>query len=186
MGGSIYRWNLLQYVLPLALLQHTYNQRQKLWKKLLFGQFCVSTLFPLLTMLRNNDQKLRQAMLWVRNIVKGKRGNFKHIFRNFHYIFTLIVWNLQKEKKNEVLCMLFQKPQMCFNELDYVTVHFVMNIMTSNSVKNDIKTTTIMFSSYYYLALVEKGLLQAHSGKCCSLDRLWCICFCCFILPNHG
>ena len=68
--------------------------------------------------------------------------------------------------------MLFQKPQMCFNELDYVTVHFVMNIMTSNSVKNGIKTTTIMFSSYYYLALVEKGLLQAHSGKCCSLDRL--------------
>ena len=117
---------------------------------------------------------------------KGKRGNFKHTFRNFHYIFTLIVWNLQKEKKNEVLCMLFQKPQMCFNELDYVTVHFVMNIMTSNSVKNGIKTTTIMFSSYYYLALVEKGLLQAHSGKCCSLDRLWCICFCCFILPNHG
>ena len=29
--------------------------------KLLFVQFCVSTLFPLLTMLRNNQQKLRQA-----------------------------------------------------------------------------------------------------------------------------
>ena len=37
--------------------------------KLLFGQFCVSTPFPLLTMLRNNEQNLRQVMLWVRNIV---------------------------------------------------------------------------------------------------------------------
>ena len=29
--------------------------------KLLFVQFCISTLFALLTMLRNNQQKLRQA-----------------------------------------------------------------------------------------------------------------------------
>ena len=32
---------------------------------------------------------------------------------------SLIVWNLQKEK-NEILCMLFQKTQMCFNEPDNV------------------------------------------------------------------
>ena len=44
-------------------------QWQKLWEKLLFGQFHVSTHFPLLTMLRNNKLNLRQAMLWVRNIV---------------------------------------------------------------------------------------------------------------------
>ena len=31
--------------------------------------------------------------------------------------------------------MLFQKPQMCFNEPDYVTVHSAMNIMTANSAK---------------------------------------------------
>ena len=43
-------------------------------KTLLFGQFCVSTPFPLSTMLRNNEQKLRQAMLRVRNIVSGERG----------------------------------------------------------------------------------------------------------------
>ena len=47
----------------------TYIQWQKLWEKLLFEQFRVSTHFPLLTMLRNNKQKLRQAMLWVRDIV---------------------------------------------------------------------------------------------------------------------
>ena len=40
-----------------------------LWQKLLFGQFCYSTLFPLSTMLRNNEQNLREAMLRVRNIV---------------------------------------------------------------------------------------------------------------------
>ena len=55
-----------------------YNQWQKLWEKLLFGQFCVSLPFPLLTMLRNNERSLRQAMLWVRNI--GERGNFKRTF----------------------------------------------------------------------------------------------------------
>ena len=33
---------------------HTYFQLQKLWKNLLFGQFCVSLSLPLLTMLRNN------------------------------------------------------------------------------------------------------------------------------------
>ena len=31
--------------------------------------------------------------------------------------------------------MLFQKTQMCFNEPDYVTVHFVMNIVTANGGK---------------------------------------------------
>ena len=46
-----------------------YNQWQKLWEKPLFGQFCVSLPFPLLTMLRINEQNLRQAMLSVRNIV---------------------------------------------------------------------------------------------------------------------
>ena len=47
----------------------------------------------------------------------------------------LIVQNLQKEKKNEVLCMLFQKSQTCFNERDYVRVHSVMNIIGTNGAK---------------------------------------------------
>ena len=49
--------------------QMDYNQGQKLWEKPLFEQFRVSTPFPLLAMLRNNDQNFRQAMLWVRNIL---------------------------------------------------------------------------------------------------------------------
>ena len=47
---------------------------------LLFEQVRVSTPFPFLTMLRNNEQNLRQAMLWVRNIVHGDRGIFKLTF----------------------------------------------------------------------------------------------------------
>ena len=41
----------------------------------------------LITMLRNNEQKLRQGMLWVRKIVQGERGNFKH-FLKFPYYFV--------------------------------------------------------------------------------------------------
>ena len=41
---------------------------------------CVSIPFPRLTMLRNNEQNLRQAMLQLRNIVTGKLGHFKHTF----------------------------------------------------------------------------------------------------------
>ena len=41
---------------------------------------CVSLPFPFLTMLRNNERSLRQAMLWVRNIVQEERGNFNRTF----------------------------------------------------------------------------------------------------------
>ena len=37
--------------------------------KLLFEQTCVPTPFPHEAMLRNNKQKFRQVMFWVRNIV---------------------------------------------------------------------------------------------------------------------
>ena len=46
------------------------NQGQKLWEKLQFRQLSVSTPFLLLTMLKSHEQKLRQAMLWVCNIVE--------------------------------------------------------------------------------------------------------------------
>ena len=51
------------------------------------------------------------------NIVYGEKESFKDNFENSHNILSLIVWKLQKEKKNEVLCMPFRKTQMCFNEL---------------------------------------------------------------------
>ena len=121
----------------LRLIFHIFSDNlwQKSWEKLLFEYFWVSTPFSLLAMLRNNEQKLHQAMSWVRNIVDGQRGNFKNTFENSRNILSLIVWNLLKEIKNQVLCFLLQQNEMCFNETDYVTVHSVMNIMTAKDVK---------------------------------------------------
>ena len=55
--------------------------------------------------------------------------------------------------------MLFQKTQMCFNEPDFVMVHTVMNLVTANGAKMT-QIAAIMFLSYYYLALVGKGLCK--------------------------
>ena len=38
-------------------------------KKMLFEQFRLFTPFPLLTMLKNNEQNLRQVILWAPNII---------------------------------------------------------------------------------------------------------------------
>ena len=59
------------------------NQWQKWWGKLLLRQFFVS--FSLLTLMRNNEQNLKQAMLWVCSIIYGEGGGgwggiFKHTF----------------------------------------------------------------------------------------------------------
>ena len=59
----------IRILLLLPKLATSYNQWQKLGEKLLLGQFHVSSPVPLLTMLGNKGQNLRQAMLWVRNIV---------------------------------------------------------------------------------------------------------------------
>ena len=52
-------------------LDNTYKQQSvaKTMGKTAIGQFCVSTPFPLLTMLKSNEKKLHQAVLWTRNIV---------------------------------------------------------------------------------------------------------------------
>ena len=42
-------------------------------------------------MLRNNEQNLRQTMLRVCNIAQEERRDFKHTFKNFHNILSLIV-----------------------------------------------------------------------------------------------
>ena len=52
--------------------------------------------------------------------------------------------------------------------------------------QNDTKTAAIMVLSYYYLAPVRNVLLQAHSDRCCSLDKMLYIYFCYLDLLNHG
>ena len=54
---------------------------KKLWEKQLFERFCVSTFFPLLAMLRNNEKNLHQAMFCVRNIMLRERGILKLLFK---------------------------------------------------------------------------------------------------------
>ena len=52
--------------------------------------------------------------------------------------------------------------------------------------QNDTLNAAIMALSYYYLASVRKGLLQAHHDKCCSLVKLLCTYFCYLNLLNHS
>lgn len=81
-------------------LKYNYNQLQKLWQKLLFGQcFASPPLFPLLAMLRLSEQNLCQAMLWVCKIVKRERGNFQTDFLKFPCLVTgcLKLKNWEKE-----------------------------------------------------------------------------------------
>ena len=107
----------------------------------------------------------------------GRERDFKNIFESSRNILSLIAWNLQKEIKTQVLWILLQEAQMCFNETDYVTVHSVINVANNDSKRcqTDAKNATIMFLKYSYLALVGKGLLQAHNDKCCSLVKSLCI-----------
>ena len=52
--------------------------------------------------------------------------------------------------------------------------------------QNDVQNAAIMVLSYYNLAPVRKGLLQAHRDRCWSLVKLLCIYFCCLNLLNRG
>ena len=147
---------------------------------------CFSPLLPL-----NNVEeqwaKLRQAILWVRNIVSGESGSFKCIFQIpiifCHWLSE--IWK-KKKKKEEVWCMLFQINKICFNKSDYATLHSLMRIMTEKQRQNDAKIVAIMVLSYSYLAPLRKMLLQAHHDRFCSFVKLLCIYFCYFNLLNHG
>ena len=112
----------------------TYSQGQKIWEKLLFGQFCISLPFSLLTMLRNNERILRRAMLWVHNIVWGKGGILKALFKIL-VIFCHWLSEIYKKNNEEVRSMLFQITQICFNESDCAMLHCLMRIMTENGAK---------------------------------------------------
>ena len=58
-----------------GICTENYNLWQKLWEKLLFGQFRVPNPFSLLTRLRNNKQNLRQAVMASRHCI-GAEGDF--------------------------------------------------------------------------------------------------------------
>ena len=51
----------------------------------------------------------------------------------------------KKQKKDEVLCMLFRITQIWFNESDYVTLYSIVTIMTENGAKARYKTLQLWF-----------------------------------------
>ena len=44
-----------------------------------------------------------------------------------------------EKEKDQVLCMLFQKTPICFNESGYVTLYTIMNIITEHGAKMPLK-----------------------------------------------
>ena len=71
----------------------------------------------------------------------GWRGGLNRLFKITIIFCHRLSEMFQKNKKNEVLRMLFQVTQICFNEPDYVTLHSIMNIMTENGAKMTHKMT---------------------------------------------
>ena len=95
---------------------------------------------------------------------------------------SLIVWNLQKEIKNQVLCRLFQISNVHqWDWLCYST--FCLKYNESKRPKNDEQNPTTMFLKYYYFELVGKGWLKTHNHNFFSFMKLLCWHFCYFI---HG
>ena len=112
-----------------------YNQWQKLWEKLLFGKFCVSTPFSHLTMLRTMSKSCVKLCYGFATLYRGRGGILNTLFKIPKIFCHWLSEIYKKKKKKEFLCMLFQKTQMCFNEPDYVTAHTVMNKVTANGAK---------------------------------------------------
>ena len=153
-----------------------YNQWQKLWEKLLFGQFCVSTPFLLLTRLKNNEQKLHQAMLWVCIIIEGEKGNFKHTFK-ISIMFCQWLSEIYKKKRK----MRFYA--CSFRKLKWVLMNLIM-LCYALSLTTWQLTVPKWLTKYSNNVFVIWHLLE--NWKCCSLVKLLCIYFCFFILLNHG
>ena len=121
-------------------------------------------------MLRDNEKNLHQAMFCVRNILLREGGFLKLLFKIFDNILSLIVRNLEKEKKNEVLFILFQKSQMGFNGL---TVHVVINITTTNDAKIAQKMPQYYFSAIIIWHLFQKGFYKDTMTN----DFVWLSCY---------
>ena len=88
--------------------------------------------------------KLASSTLWIRNIVYGERGTSNYDFKDSHNILSMIVWNLEKKNKRSdfiyAILTIF-----CFNVLDYIGLHSIMNIMTEKAI-----TIWYMWEKCYY------------------------------------
>ena len=96
-------------------------------------------LFFYLLPLLNNVQKQWEnfassnVMGW-QHCILGQ-GEFQKNFWKFSKHLVTDCLKFTKRKKSEVLCLLFRKSPICFNDPNYVTVNSVMSIMTANGAK---------------------------------------------------
>ena len=141
-------------------IRKSYNKWQKLWEKLLFGQFCVSLPFPLLTIWEPMNEACVKQCYGFATLYSGK-GELYTLFK-IPIIFCHWLSEIKKKERGGSMHAVSNMFQIiCFNESDYVTVH-------------------------YYLVIVRKVLLEVHHDRCCSLVKLLCIYFCYFDLLNNG
>ena len=166
---------------PTRKLVTSYNQWQKLWAKLLFGQYFVSPPLPFLDNVETHSTKLiSSSVIGSKPCKKGEGGFLYQLFRipiTFCHRLSEIY---KKKKKDRVLCMLFQITHIYFNEPYYDTIHSVMNIMAEP------KTGVTWGFSNWCLVPAKKWLLQKHHERCCSLVKLLYIYFCYLNLLNHS
>ena len=160
----------------------SYNQGQKLLENCFLENFLFLPPSPLNNVEKQCAKRVSSYVMGLQDCIGGEGEFLDRLFKIFIIFYHWLSEICQKCMNDEILCMLFQITQICFNEPDYVTLYSVMNIMT----KNGAKYVTIMVLSYYYLVPVRKGLLQAHHDGRCSLVKLLCICFYYLSLLNHG
>ena len=95
---------------------------------------CFSSIPPLNNVEKQWAKLASSYVMGSQHCIGGEGGFLNRLFK-IPIILSLIVWNLAKNLKDEVLLMLFQISQNCFNEPCYVMLHYVMNIMTENNTK---------------------------------------------------
>ena len=108
------------------------NQWRSEWERLVFGQFCFSIPFPLLTMLRNNEQNCVKRCYVLTKFWRW-RGEILNTLFKFAIIFCHWLSEIYRKKKERWdVIIFFKKTQMCFNGPNNIMVHSVMRIKTAN------------------------------------------------------
>ena len=87
---------------------------------------------PPLNKVEKQWEKLASSyVMGSQHCIRAEGGRFKIPIIFCHWLSEIY----QKNKKDDVLCLLFHIIQICFNEPDYFILHSIMNIMTKNCAR---------------------------------------------------
>ena len=117
----------------ISQVKRTYNQWQKLWEKLLFGQFRISALFPL-NNFEKQRAKLASSYVMGSQHCIGRREGFLNIIFKVPIIFCHWLSEIYKEKG-----------KMRFYSCCCIALHFIMKIITENGAKKTHKMPQYRF-----------------------------------------